>query len=775
MQFIEGEQKDGARFSWNVLPSSRLEATRMAVPIGCLYTPLKPIVNANTPLVVVPYAPLPCKQTTCGAILNPYCRVDFMNKMWLCAFCGTRNHFPHHYAEISTTNRPAEIIPQCTTMEYLLDARPGAPPVFLFVVDTCVVEEELTQLKTSILQSLMLMPENSLVGLITFGRNVHVHELAFDDCPKSYVIRGGKETLTTEQVATLLSLRPPALGGGPAGSPGTAPQQQDAPKAMGASRFLLPVSECELQLTSILEELSRDCWPCKNTERPQRCTGTALSVALGLLEATFKGQCARVMTFVGGPPTVGGGIVVSSELKDNIRSHHDIQKNRAPFFKKASQYYEGLAERAAANGHVVDLFCCSLDQVGLAEMKLCVERTGGLLILDDSFARPVFMNSFKKVFARDAENNLSMAFNGELQVLTSREWKVAGAIGNLTSLDRKSSSVSENEPTGVGNTCAWSLGGLDQQSTVGLYFDVVSQGEDTNADLKEAKQGYVQLVTRYKDSIGRTHLRVSTIAKMFANPKGEQGLNYVRAGFDQEAATILLTRLAVFRSQSEFTFDILRWLDRHLIKLSQKFGVYKKDDPGSFRFTPEFEFYPQFMFYLRRSQFLQIFNSSPDETAFYRTILNRENVTNSLIMIQPTLTAYSLDGPAQPVMLDVSACAANRILVLDTFFHIVIWYGDTIAKWQAERYHERPEYEYLAQLLKAPKVDVQALMESRFPFPRLIECVERGSQSRFLMAKLNPSITQHTVAEMGGEPPVFTEDVSLNVFLQHLRRLAVAN
>jgi len=214
-----------------------------------------------------------------------------------------------------------------------------------------------------------------------------------------------------------------------------------------------------------------------------------------------------------------------------------------------------------------------------------------------------------------------------------------------------------------------------------------------------------------------------------------------------------------------------------LIRLVAKFGLYKKDDPNSFRLTPEFEFYPQFMFYLRRSQFLQVFNSSPDETAFYRTILQRENVNNSLIMIQPTLTAYSLDGPATPVMLDVAACAPTRILVLDTYFHVVIWYGDTIAKWQADKVHERPEYDYFAQLLKAPKTDVTALMEGRLPFPRFIECVEKGSQSRFLMAKLNPSITQSTVEGMPGaaaaEPPVFTEDVSLNVFLQHLRRLAV--
>ena len=45
------------------------------------------------------------------------------------------------------------------------------------------------------------------------------------------------------------------------------------------------------------------------------------------------------------------------------------------------------------------------------------------------------------------------------------------AIGNVTSLDRKSPSVAETE-IGVGSTCAWALGGLDPSSTVALYFEV---------------------------------------------------------------------------------------------------------------------------------------------------------------------------------------------------------------------------------------------------------------------------------------------------------------
>ena len=58
-------------------------------------------------------------------------------------------------------------------------------------------------------------------------------------------------------------------------------------------------------------------------------------------------------------------------------------------------------------------------------------------------------------------------------------------------------------------------------------------------------------------------------------------------------------------------------------------------------------FHFQFMFHLRRSQFLQVFNNSPDESSYYRNKLNREDVTQSLVMIQPILYAYSFSGPPE--------------------------------------------------------------------------------------------------------------------------------
>lgn len=47
-------------------------------------------------------------------------------------------------------------------------------------------------------------------------------------------------------------------------------------------------------------------------------------------------------------------------------------------------------------------------------------------------------------------------------------------------------------------------------------------------------------------------------------------------------------------------------------------------------------------------------------------------------------------------------------------------------------------------------------------------------QARFLLAKLNPSATYNNMNDMAvGSDVIFTDDVSLQVFFEHLQRLAV--
>lgn len=128
----------------------------------------------------------------------------------------------------------------------------------------------------------------------------------------------------------------------------------------------------------------------------------------------------------------------------------------------------------------------------------------------------------------------------------------------------------------------------------------------------------IQFVTHYQHASGQMRLRVTSIARNFAEP----GNPAIADNFDQEAAAVLMARIAVFKAEIDDSPDVLRWLDRMLIRLCQKFAEYRKEDPVSFRLNENFMIYPQFMFHLRRSQFLQVFNNSPDETAFYRFVLS---------------------------------------------------------------------------------------------------------------------------------------------------------
>ncbi|XP_070956374.1 protein transport protein Sec23A isoform X2 [Macaca nemestrina] len=730
LEFIQqNEERDGVRFSWNVWPSSRLEATRMVVPVAALFTPLK----ERPDLPPIQYEPVLCSRTTCRAVLNPLCQVDYRAKLWACNFCYQRNQFPPSYAGISELNQPAELLPQFSSIEYVVLRGPQMPLIFLYVVDTCMEDEDLQALKESMQMSLSLLPPTALVGLITFGRMVQVHELGCEGISKSYVFRGTKD-LSAKQLQEMLGLSKVPVTQATRG-----PQVQQPPPS---NRFLQPVQKIDMNLTDLLGELQRDPWPVPQGKRPLRSSGVALSIAVGLLECTFPNTGARIMMFIGGPATQGPGMVVGDELKTPIRSWHDIDKDNAKYVKKGTKHFEALANRAATTGHVIDIYACALDQTGLLEMKCCPNLTGGYMVMGDSFNTSLFKQTFQRVFTKDMHGQFKMGFGGTLEIKTSREIKISGAIGPCVSLNSKGPCVSENE-IGTGGTCQWKICGLSPTTTLAIYFEVVNQH---NAPIPQGGRGAIQFVTQYQHSSGQRRIRVTTIARNWADAQTQ--IQNIAASFDQEAAAILMARLAIYRAETEEGPDVLRWLDRQLIRLCQKFGEYHKDDPSSFRFSETFSLYPQFMFHLRRSSFLQVFNNSPDESSYYRHHFMRQDLTQSLIMIQPILYAYSFSGPPE-----------------------------TIAQWRKSGYQDMPEYENFRHLLQAPVDDAQEILHSRFPMPRYIDTEHGGSQARFLLSKVNPSQTHNNMYAWGQESgaPILTDDVSLQVFMDHLKKLAVSS
>lgn len=101
-----------------------------------------------------------------------FSQIDVRGKLWICPFCLQRNAFPPHYKDISNTNLPAELLPKYTTIEYNLNRVAQIPPIFLYVVDTCLDDEDLKALKDALIVSLSLLPPYAWVGLITYGTMV---------------------------------------------------------------------------------------------------------------------------------------------------------------------------------------------------------------------------------------------------------------------------------------------------------------------------------------------------------------------------------------------------------------------------------------------------------------------------------------------------------------------------------------------------------------------------------------------------------------------------
>ena len=777
--FLESEAKTGVRFSWNVWPTSRIEASRITAPFGALYTPLKPLKG----MPCVSYEPLRCKE--CSGIVNPHCRINFENKTWLCAFCHASNNFPPHYSGMSESCLPAELFPGNDVIEYQLPQRSSTIPTFLFVIDTVLEPSDLKASIKALQHSLELIPQYAQVGLITFGSMIQVYELGFSKCTKQYLLRGDANH-TKESLIQMLDLGVKQKLRTSANNANYTHTQQNGHHMTATSgrmdegtpvqRFFPAVSECDFALNTIIEGIEPERQDIPPRHRPLRCTGSAIAVAVALSEiCTPNGGC-KICVFAGGACTLGPGKIVETDLSCHYRTHHDFEKGFGPsiqLFTKSSTHFSDLGERLVKAGNCVDLFACSLDQVGAAEMYPMIESTGGHIVLSESFEHHVFRESLTKTFARKDSGDLEAAMNVEIEVKCSQEIKISGLIGAALGMEKDSSLVSEIE-IGEGKTVRWKAGTANKYSTYAIYFDIVMQ-HMAQASEQSLQMFYIQFVTEYTHSLGQKSLRVATVTRRWAVPDSPS----IPMGFDQEAAAVLMARMATSRvEEGQDIIDTIRWLDRMLVTLASKYGNCNTQgqQPHNFHLPKQFQQYPELMYHLRRSQVLQVFNNSPDETVFFRLALKQENTFNSLLIIQPKLFAYSFENELRPapVLLDATSVQPDKILVLDTFFVVLVHYGSTIVQWRTEGYQDREEYAGFKALLVQPKADAMAMAGDRLPYPKFVECNQNGSQARFLLAKLNPSVTYASEGQVMGGEAIRTDDVSMQTFLDHLGRLVAA-
>ncbi|RHW69223.1 protein transport protein SEC23 [Trypanosoma brucei equiperdum] len=725
---------DPIRWSWGLYPSNRIDAARMVVPLGCVYAPIE------TPCIELSSEPLRC---VCGGIVNPYCSIDFRSKMWGCPLCGKENSFPPHYAYMAGNDLPQELLRGNETVEYVSFADRN-PPTFAFVVDTCVdTELELLGLREFVGCAFNKIPDGAFVCLITYGATVQIHELSgVTDYPRSLVFRGSQEA-TVETLKGVIT---------------------------DAQRFYGTRASLQQTMDSIFQELQQDLWPVRKAHRPLRCTGAALSVASAFLEMVSPNTGSCILAFISGICTEGPGIAVETTREKFIRQHADIRDGTAAaaFWDSSCAFYDKLMQRIVKNGHSLSCFTASLDQTGVAEMKLCIQASGGVILNDESWRKETLRQSLDRFFERREDGSLKMALNVTMDIITSPSWKVMGVIGQCVGTGKKSSSVADSE-IGMGGTCQWTACMMDSTTNFAIYFDTMTVPEAQKQPFR-----YVQFVTKYE--IGReTRVRVCTrkhvVQQVTSMPE-------LAASFDQETAAVLLAREALHRADTAPLFDVLRWLDRTIVRLVNRFGNYIKDQPSSLSLPQEFVFFPAFMFHLRRSGYLHVFNSSPDETTILRLMLLKSSVQDSIIQIQPTLYSYRMDAPPQPVSLDSAAIQPDNILLLDTFFEVLVHLGSTIAAWKKAGYAEQEEYANFKEFLQYPVDDAARLVGGRYPTPRFIYVCQDDPDARILRNRINPSRSYGSDGGRGyggsEEELVYTDDASLSVFIDHLKRLAVS-
>lgn len=792
------EEKDGLRFSWNCLPLNRLEYQRLVVPEGVIYTPL----NNKSPIRLARGEDIiSCRQ--CRAFINPFVKIaPEQSDVWWCSFC----HFANRLSQSQIPS--VGLDPECTTLEYILPQKSILPPIFFYVVDTCFegedVEDAYSSLKESLITSFSLLPEDALVGLISYGKNVQIHDLSGSEILTNYAFNGNRDYKLEDVQQALGMLSPQMRAHQPQGDGASV-------LGRGSERFLQPVGIAEYELTKIIEDLPNNVFPHSSMkERPCRATGCALNVASLLLQ-TILGEMGttggHIITIIGGACTYGPGRIVGIELKERIRSHHDIEKTHrhipnlnmnssakveASLLKDAKKFYEKVTKSLVLMGLSCNIFIGSYDQVGLFEMDEVCYKTGGVVVMSDSFTTSIFKQGFIKFFEkREEEGNeyLDMGFNATLECRTTMNLQIRGLIGNATAIPYRK----ENryiEPTiskssiGEGQTNSWKLCNVNPRSSYAIYFDKVEDKEP---------YCYAQFLCHYQHPSRQLRLRVTTAQIPVVGPANSYQL---RTSFDQEAAIVLMAREAINKLQPyqgtnatayEVT-DVLKLLERSIIDFCARNAGYTKGNVESFTLESDYALLPQFMYYLIRSPFIQVFNNSPDETSYIRHVFMHEDVGDSLIMIQPTLLSYDIntygsvdeetgetvDEPV-PVILDSVSLGPDKILLLDTFFQVLIYHGSRIAEWRRAGYQTMEGYEYFKDFLEAPRREAVEILLDRFPLPRFIDCDEGGSQARFLMARLNPSsnYSGNYNQLLSGQFSILTDDISLQKFIDDVKKAVV--
>lgn len=717
MDLSEIEQLSGVRMTFSAVPGSREHLEKLQTHLAVLFTPLRPVEE-----LTVLQRPLP-KCQTCGSFYTSLCRGS-SGSGWDCCFCFKHNSW--------RGEAPPDLRQGSLAVEFEVpDTRAIPSDDILFVVDLCQSEQNLSALKSELCAAAdraEIGEGHIRFGLIAFARSVFVYLENSTGMPRCACL---PSNCSTDNLVKL-------IGGD-----------------QRRCNFFFSSKEAFVRAVEVLDI---DPWPTPSSLRPMRATGKAVEAALAVIELAKPRHGARIALCVGGPGTASPGAISTLEISSFIRTHADIEAGGKAREESASAqaFYDSLGAKAVALQTAIDVFAFALEEVGLHEMQRMVTRTGGLMFLNEEFKQPHFSACMKR-YIRKASAGANLATGGTVELFLSPELRVQGCLGTCASLENKSALQAGTE-VGESRTNAWSLCGLDCQSTLLFFLEPAQQ-----AGTVTRSHAHFQFCVTFKPQGARQRRRVVTIQRAFLT---DTSVAAVLPHLDQFSLIVAYAKLTLFRFAEHHESVVVRYLDKVLVSLLRLFG-------SASSVPQELSLVPQYFYYLRRSQFVRKFTSSLDEMAFFRYSMLRENTDNALLIIQPQIVEYRVESETPvPVLPDIDCLKKDVVLLADTFFNVIVWQGSAVRGWLAEGYHLQPEYAHIARLATSPGEEAERVVEDRVLAPNRVEAHFGSPTERLLKSRLNPeNKTLASENEATDSGNFISDDATLSAFVARLLQL----
>lgn len=114
----------------------------------------------------------------CQWVASPHSPIDYSSMKYDCPNCSTRNSVSSQHQNLVTQGYVLpEFEAKNTMIEYLIGEDDSRIPFLIFLIDTCMLENEFNAMKKQIIDKIESL-DGFYIGLITFSQHVFLHDLS---------------------------------------------------------------------------------------------------------------------------------------------------------------------------------------------------------------------------------------------------------------------------------------------------------------------------------------------------------------------------------------------------------------------------------------------------------------------------------------------------------------------------------------------------------------------------------------------------------------------